>query len=85
MGLGGCIYGGDNPAHVKYAYDNGMQICSHGWSHANMSTLTGAALRSEFTRYVVYLLAFASSGRQHGARINDAIKEITGAFPNMMR
>ncbi|KAG9091926.1 Carbohydrate esterase 4 protein, partial [Ceratobasidium sp. 392] len=46
----GCIYDSSNAASVKYVYDQGHQIASHTWSHAHLASLSGSALKAEFTK-----------------------------------
>jgi len=46
----GCIYDSANAVRVKYAYDKGHQIASHTWAHKHLKTLSGSALKSEFTK-----------------------------------
>ncbi|KAG9122252.1 Carbohydrate esterase 4 protein, partial [Ceratobasidium sp. 392] len=46
----GCIYDSTNAKNVKYAYDQGHQIASHTWSHAHLASLSGSALKAEFTK-----------------------------------
>ncbi|KAJ1308668.1 hypothetical protein OPQ81_004361 [Rhizoctonia solani] len=46
----GCIYDSNNAASVKYVYDQGHQVASHTWSHAHLTSLSGSALRNEFTK-----------------------------------
>ncbi|KAG9106583.1 Carbohydrate esterase 4 protein, partial [Ceratobasidium sp. 392] len=46
----GCIYDQANADSIKYAYDKGHQIASHTWNHNDLATLTGEALKSEFTQ-----------------------------------
>lgn len=35
----GCIYNPDNVERVKYAYSQGHQVASHGWSHQYLTNL----------------------------------------------
>ncbi|RUS32822.1 hypothetical protein BC938DRAFT_474160 [Jimgerdemannia flammicorona] len=49
----GNIY--DYAKTLKKAFDRGHQIAHHTWSHANISTLNEAALRSEITQLEVAL------------------------------
>ncbi|CAE6469923.1 unnamed protein product [Rhizoctonia solani] len=46
----GCIYDSNNAASVKYVYDQGHQVASHTWAHAHLNTLSGSALKNEFTK-----------------------------------
>ena len=39
---GGCIYDQNSIDNVLYAYNNGMQIASHTWSHSHLNSLTQA-------------------------------------------
>ncbi|KAF9021192.1 putative chitin deacetylase [Hymenopellis radicata] len=45
-----CIYDSDSQDRVKYAYNNGHQIASHTWSHANLATLSRDQLHDEMWR-----------------------------------
>ncbi|EDR03118.1 carbohydrate esterase family 4 protein [Laccaria bicolor S238N-H82] len=38
----GCIYDQNSIDNVLYAYNNGMQIASHTWSHSHLNSLTQA-------------------------------------------
>ncbi|KAG8768565.1 Carbohydrate esterase 4 protein [Ceratobasidium sp. 428] len=44
-----CIYNGNNPENLKYAYDQGHQIASHTWAHQHLPTLSTAEIRNQFT------------------------------------
>ncbi|RXW23907.1 hypothetical protein EST38_g1953 [Candolleomyces aberdarensis] len=46
----GCIYDPDNVKRVKHAYDQGHQIASHTWSHADLTTLSWDKLSSEMQK-----------------------------------
>ncbi|CAE6523283.1 unnamed protein product [Rhizoctonia solani] len=46
----GCIYDNNNAASVKYVYDKGHQVASHTWAHAHLPSLSGTALKNEFTK-----------------------------------
>ncbi|CAE6530782.1 unnamed protein product [Rhizoctonia solani] len=46
----GCIYDSNNAASVKYVYDKGHQVASHTWAHQHLTSLSGSALKSEFTK-----------------------------------
>ncbi|KAF8881319.1 carbohydrate esterase family 4 protein [Infundibulicybe gibba] len=46
----GCIYDAQQAARVKYAHDQGHQVASHTWSHADLTTLSRDQLASEITR-----------------------------------
>ncbi|KAG9105070.1 Carbohydrate esterase 4 protein [Ceratobasidium sp. 370] len=45
-----CIYNGNNPDHLKYAYDQGHQIASHTWAHQHLPTLSSSQIQSEFSK-----------------------------------
>ncbi|KAG8688380.1 Carbohydrate esterase 4 protein [Ceratobasidium sp. 394] len=45
-----CIYNGDNPDHLRYAYDQGHQIASHTWAHLHLPSLSSSKMESEFSR-----------------------------------
>jgi peptidoglycan/xylan/chitin deacetylase (PgdA/CDA1 family) len=38
----GCIYDPDNVERVKYAYSQGHQVASHGWSHQYLTNLAAS-------------------------------------------
>jgi len=42
-----CIYDADVVAQVQYAYQNGMLIGSHTWSHADLTTLSDTAIKQQ--------------------------------------
>ncbi|KAL5636899.1 hypothetical protein ACGC1H_000769 [Rhizoctonia solani] len=44
-----CIYSGNNPSNLKYAYDQGHQVASHTWSHPHLPTLSASQIRTELT------------------------------------
>ncbi|KAG8724191.1 Carbohydrate esterase 4 protein [Ceratobasidium sp. 428] len=46
----GCIYNSENAASVKYVYDKGHQVASHTWGHQHLASLSGTALKNEFTK-----------------------------------
>ncbi|KDN50983.1 hypothetical protein RSAG8_00612, partial [Rhizoctonia solani AG-8 WAC10335] len=46
----GCIYDSNNAASVKYVHDKGHQVASHTWAHQHLTSLSGSALKSEFTK-----------------------------------
>ncbi|CAE6455340.1 unnamed protein product [Rhizoctonia solani] len=46
----GCIYSGNNPSNLKYAYDQGHQIASHTWSHPHLPSLSASQTEDEFIR-----------------------------------
>lgn len=46
----GCIYSGNNPSNLKYAYDQGHQIASHTWSHPHLPSLSRSQIEEEFTK-----------------------------------
>ena len=43
----GCIYDDANVQNIKYAYEKGHLIGSHGWSHASFNDITREQLESE--------------------------------------
>ncbi|KAF5329758.1 hypothetical protein D9619_009114 [Psilocybe cf. subviscida] len=43
----GCIYAPDNVERVKYAYSQGHQVASHGWSHQYLTNLSASQIRTE--------------------------------------
>ncbi|KAG8734279.1 Carbohydrate esterase 4 protein, partial [Ceratobasidium sp. 423] len=45
----GCIYSGNNPSNLKYAYDQGHQVASHTWSHPHLPTLSESQIETELT------------------------------------
>ncbi|CAE6492932.1 unnamed protein product [Rhizoctonia solani] len=45
-----CIYSGNNPSNLKYAYDQGHQVASHTWSHPHLPTLSASQIEDELTR-----------------------------------
>ncbi|KAF8912549.1 carbohydrate esterase family 4 protein [Mucidula mucida] len=45
-----CIYDSDSQDRVKYAYNNGHQVASHTWSHANLATLSWDQINDEMWR-----------------------------------
>ncbi|CAE6469915.1 unnamed protein product [Rhizoctonia solani] len=45
-----CIYSGDNPSNLKYAYDQGHQVASHTWSHPHLRTLSASQIEDELNR-----------------------------------
>jgi len=45
-----CIYDPDSVARVLYAHNQGHQIASHTWSHADLSTLTWDQIHDEMWR-----------------------------------
>ena len=40
MNIGGCIYTPAMVNNVLYAYNNGMQVASHTWSHPYLTSLS---------------------------------------------
>ncbi|CAE7229117.1 unnamed protein product [Rhizoctonia solani] len=42
-----CIYSGNNPSNLKYAYDQGHQIASHTWSHPHLPSLSAPQIQNE--------------------------------------
>ncbi|KAJ2919509.1 hypothetical protein MD484_g880, partial [Candolleomyces efflorescens] len=46
----GCIYDPENVRRVKHAFDQGHQVASHTWSHADLTTLSGDRVSSEMQR-----------------------------------
>ncbi|KDQ17144.1 carbohydrate esterase family 4 protein [Botryobasidium botryosum FD-172 SS1] len=44
-----CIYDEDSVTRLQYSYGKGHQIGSHTWRHADLSTLSGDELDTEFT------------------------------------
>ncbi|KAJ1308669.1 hypothetical protein OPQ81_004362 [Rhizoctonia solani] len=46
----GCIYSGNNPSNLQYAYTRGHQIASHTWSHPHLPNLSSSEIESELTR-----------------------------------
>ncbi|KAH6638590.1 polysaccharide deacetylase [Truncatella angustata] len=46
--LYGCIY--NQRAAVKKAYDNGHQVSSHTWTHANLANLGTSQIQTEITK-----------------------------------
>ncbi|KAF8681313.1 Polysaccharide deacetylase [Rhizoctonia solani] len=46
----GCIYSGNNPSNLKYAYDQGHQIASHTWSHPHLPSLSTSEIEGELTK-----------------------------------
>ncbi|KAF8709516.1 Carbohydrate esterase family 4 protein, partial [Rhizoctonia solani] len=46
----GCIYSGNNPSNLKYAYDQGHQIASHTWSHPHLPSLSPLETENELTK-----------------------------------
>ncbi|KAG8725434.1 Carbohydrate esterase 4 protein [Ceratobasidium sp. 395] len=45
-----CIYNGNNPENLKYAYDQGHQIASHTWAHLHLPTLSYSDIQDQFTK-----------------------------------
>ncbi|TEB33138.1 carbohydrate esterase family 4 protein [Coprinellus micaceus] len=46
----GCIYSPENARRVKHAYDQGHQIASHTWSHADLTALSLDKISNEMQR-----------------------------------
>lgn len=46
----GCIYDPDNVARVKYAYNHGMMVGDHTWSHGDLTTFTTAQINDGMYR-----------------------------------
>lgn len=46
----GCIYDQDSIDNVLYAYNNGMQIASHTWSHSHLNSLTQPQVVTEMSQ-----------------------------------
>ncbi|KAG9078079.1 Carbohydrate esterase 4 protein [Ceratobasidium sp. UAMH 11750] len=80
-----CIYNGDNPDHLRYAYDQGHQIASHTWAHLDLPTLSSSDMRSQFSRCLFLVLCWQLDSTFFVYRTNDAIEKITGAVPAFVR
>lgn len=46
----GCIYDQNSIDNVLYAYNNGMQIASHTWSHSHLNSLSQAQVVTEMSQ-----------------------------------
>lgn len=45
-----CIYNTGPASRVKFAFDNGMHVASHTWSHGDLATMDRAKLHDEMGR-----------------------------------
>ncbi|CAE6413064.1 unnamed protein product [Rhizoctonia solani] len=80
----GCIYESNNAASVKYAFDKGHQIASHTWAHAHLASLSGSALKSEFTKVNTAIKKITGAEpafmRPPYGEYDDEVREVAGSL-----
>ncbi|CAE6523299.1 unnamed protein product [Rhizoctonia solani] len=80
----GCIYSGNNPGNLKYAYDQGHQVASHTWSHPHLSTLSADQIKTEFNKINTAIEgttgAFPAFIRPPYGEYNQAVQQVAGSL-----
>ncbi|KAJ7825955.1 hypothetical protein B0H13DRAFT_2121803 [Mycena leptocephala] len=51
-----CIYGTKVAERLQYVYNSGHQICSHTWSHPDLTTLSEIEIVGEFSQNDIALM-----------------------------
>ncbi|KAL0953206.1 hypothetical protein HGRIS_004461 [Hohenbuehelia grisea] len=78
-----CIYTADSQKRVKYAYDNGHQVASHTWSHADLTTLSWDQLHDEMWRVEQALNRIVGKSpafmRPPYGNYNDLVRQVAAA------
>ncbi|CUA70173.1 hypothetical protein RSOLAG22IIIB_00521 [Rhizoctonia solani] len=79
-----CLYDSNNAASVKYVYDKGHQVASHTWAHKHLASLSGSALKNEFTKVNTAIKKITGAEpafmRPPYGEYDDEVREVAGSL-----